>query len=119
MMKNKFLIILLLVLVLFLAGCKEIDKEEAFIIAKDFVDTNIKFYVSEDQTDNGMINTPKVSIKLIDVYKEDKEWYVKIYVQSNSTGETKENGLIIPVDARTGEINKEKMQTFIIESRLS
>jgi len=90
---------------------KEINEEEAIIIAKEFVDEYVKFYTTNENTGDVV---KRASITVIDIYKNGKEWNIEIHVISNVEGEEKTAGLMIVVDSEKGEVIKEKLKQFRI-----
>ncbi len=108
-MKTNLVLLCLLILT---AGCKAISEDQAVLTAKSFVDSNVKFYTSEDEAKSIV---QKAAITIIDTYKENNEWNIKLHIYSNATGEIKKSGLIVVVDAKTGEIVRDKLQPFKIE----
>ncbi|MFC1704906.1 hypothetical protein ACFLZ6_01090 [Nanoarchaeota archaeon] len=111
MKASKCAVMLVLMCVSLMHGCSKdvIDEQEAVLIAQDFVNQNVKFY-SEQENDATTIQ--QASINIIDIQKIHGEWNIKLYVQSDVGGEIKKSGLIVIVDAKTGEINKEKLSSF-------
>ena len=95
-----------------MSGCKnEITQQEALSIAQDFVNQNVKFYTAEDERANVL---QKASITVLGVYKNNDEWNIRVHITSNATGEVKKSGLVVVVDAKTGQIKKEKLSSFVI-----
>ena len=110
--KVNSIIIALLVITVIIAGCKSISKEEAIVSAKLFVEKDVKFFVNEDDNEDGILNKPEVSINIINIQEEKDEWIITLYAQANRTGEIKKGGLVVVVDSRTGEVKKEKTKAL-------
>ena len=112
-MKNKILLLLFVIVVLSLiAGCeKDITKEEALAIAQGFVNENVKFYTANESATDVL---QRASITIEDARKINDEWNIRLYVSSNANGEVKKSGLIVVVDAKTGEVKKNKLSSFVV-----
>lgn len=110
---NKVLVFMFVILVLSLiSGCKkDIAEGEALAIAQRFVNDNVKFYTA-NESDTDVVQ--RASITIVDVRKINDEWAVRLYVNSNATGEVKKTGLVVVVDAKTGEVKKNKLSSFVV-----
>lgn len=111
MKRTSILVLLLVSSALLLAGCgSEISREQAILSAQSFVDERVKFYVDDPLTNRTVVQ--RASIKLIDATLFRGEWSIVMNVTSNATGQDKGSGMIVVVDAKSGEVKPDKTVSF-------
>ncbi len=95
-------------------GCShQISEAEALESAKAFVDSNIRFYTT-NQTAQGVV-PQDLEMRTVEISKLGSEWQIKLAVSTNSSGELKQKGLIVVVDAQTGEVKPDQLSYFNLE----
>ena len=105
----KKIILFLLLITLLITACDSVSKEEAIEITQEFVNSNVKFYVNQNET-APTVNRAAIridDIKKLDYTAEGKNipsWNVFLNVKSNQTGELKQTDLLIIINAKNGEI---------------
>jgi len=101
---------------LLLAGCDkpQVGREEALVVAKDFVNNNVKFYSADDGKDDNISTVDKARISVTGMYKIGDEWHFTLEIFGNTTEGEKSSGLIVVVDANNGEVKREQLQAFEI-----
>src|SRR3989338_3713725 len=108
--------LLIFVLAVAISGCaSEINDKEALVIAQQFVNDNVKFYVNQNHTQTEDIEVvEKASIDIVKIAKNQNThtWDISVIVSSNATGELKKVGMVIPVDAKTKSVKKEMLKSF-------
>ena len=108
---SRYLGVIFMIVLLF--GCQQkITQEQALKSAQDFVNENVKFYSRDDIDYKNVSYLQKVSIKVVEIYEEGDDYMVQLYIESNKTGELKKSGLVVAVDSRTGEVDKENTAPF-------
>ncbi|MBM3199760.1 hypothetical protein FJZ53_02395 [Candidatus Woesearchaeota archaeon] len=119
-----FSVLLGLVIILLLQGCgsmtgfttidQEVTQEEALKIAQDFVNTHVRFFVDEDKSIENVkgVVTPKASIVVTNIAQQNGEWVIELIAQAEKDGEVKKAGMIVTIDAKTGEVKKDKLRQF-------
>ncbi|MFH1133628.1 MAG: hypothetical protein V1735_03995 [Nanoarchaeota archaeon] len=90
---------LVLVLLVVMAGCRSVSREEALGIAQDFVNTKVKFFTTDNQSVNP-IQEAKISI--IHTERRPQDWLIILDVESPQTNKT--NRLYLTIDARNSSI---------------
>ena len=101
--------ICLLSLIFALAACKEVTSDEAVEITKDFVNSQVKFFVDSGDS---MPTVNRAQITIEDIKKLEYKvggknipsWNIFLNIKSNQTGELKQANLLVIVDAKKGEI---------------
>lgn len=94
--------LLILFLVLLLVGCqRELSEEQAIAKMQEFVDANVRFYVEEGEE---VTNAETASIQIVKTEKIEGSYNFILAVESDITGETKKKGLLVAMDAKTGEV---------------
>ena len=83
------------ILVLMLIGCTGITQADAEAKAKQFVNQNVKFFVSEE---NSTTNLSRYNVDSLTTYQEDKNWVVVMHVSAKVSNETKKNDLVIKLN---------------------
>lgn len=86
--------------ILFLAGCSSIDQNHAEFIGKNFVRERVKFFSAEDE---GKKDLPQYDISSVTSYREGRLWVVVLHIKSYVDNETKDKDLIVEVD-RKGKV---------------
>ena len=82
-MKRNKVCLSIITLIIFLTACSSIiSQEQAIKTAQDFVNSNVRFYVSEETENNNLGNTPEVTIQIIDVIEKEKDWVITLYASS-------------------------------------
>ncbi len=98
-----------LALLLILTACSGITEQQAAANAEEFVRSNVIFYTNDEE---GMTDVYDVSIQVTEIYRQDRDWIVQLYIESKVGEETKKSGLIVIVDGKTREIKKDKLVPF-------
>ena len=97
-------------LLLLLLGCEnEISQEQAIQATQDFVNSGVKFYARENES---ATNLERVSLQILQAYKQQGYWYVEIEARSNATGTEKKSRMVVAVDAKTGAVEPSKLRTL-------
>lgn len=96
-------LITLIIISTLLLGCKSVSQEEAIQITQDFVNKQVKFYVSED---NETPIVSRASITILNTVKQNDEWQVYLNIKSDLDNETKQSNLLVTVDAKKGEVKE-------------
>jgi predicted nucleic acid-binding protein len=106
---KRYILSLTFCLLVFLTACSsQLSEDEAIEKAKDFVDTNVKFYSNESNE-----TLQKASITIVDTRLMENNWVISMEVRADIDGKEKKKGLAVALDAQTGEIKN--MQDFQIE----
>jgi uncharacterized protein YxeA len=93
-------ILFMLLAVILISGCSSINKENAEVKAKEFVNEKVKFFTREK---NATLNLPAYRIDSITSYQENKNWVVVMHVSAKVGNETKKNDLIVKINKK-GEV---------------
>ena len=88
---KKAIIIITILSLLILNGCKTISEEEAVQITQKFVNENVKFYVNEDNNSD-VVN--RASIAITRTAKVNDVWNIFLTISSNETGIVKKNNIV-------------------------
>ena len=99
----KYLYAIFIVVLLTACSSQLLSEEEAIQKAKDFVNTNVKFYTNESNQ-----TLPQADIKIVDSRLMENNWMVSMEVRANIDNEEKKKGLALAMDAQTGEIKNVK-----------
>jgi len=94
-------IILILLILTTLLGCKSVTKEEAIAVTQDFVNSHVRVFVNEEENTQ-VVSEAKINILATDKVKND--WYLAINIQSNDTGTVKQTNLFFIVDGKSAEV---------------
>ena len=99
---NKAAFLLLLILLpIIAAGCRQISEEEAISITRDFIHERVKFYVNEGETAPVV---EEADLTVLNIFKKDGNWNIFMNIESNQTGEVKQSALIVIVDSKEGNV---------------
>ena len=97
---NKVKLFSLMIFVLLLSSCSSITKEQAETNAVKFINTNVKFYVKDQ---NSTVALPQYQVEGVTSYKEGSNWVVIAHVSAKASNETKKNDLVVKLSSK-GEV---------------
>jgi len=98
---NRNIVVLCLLSLSLIACAKEISQEEAVSITQNFVNSQVKFFVNEENSSEVM---EQASISVLNTVKTKGVWSIYLHVEANQTGESKKANMMIKVDAKDGKI---------------
>jgi hypothetical protein len=107
------IILISLSIILSVIGCgSQVDSDAAVATAKEFVNSNVRFYTSSQATSNIVLD--EVNITIVDVQKDGRDWRIRMVVQSAVNGSVKKNGLAVYVNSQTGAVEKNKISPYSV-----
>jgi len=99
--------LLLLIPILLLTACGNISEEEAIEITQEFVNSQVKFFVSQD-LDSPVVN--RAAIAVLHSEKIDGNWNILLNIKSNYTGELKQADMRVVIDKKGNIIKATRIE---------